>query len=136
MSFQFRFATLLQLHRLARDEAGANLGKANEAIRRIDEQIEGLLAERTEMLHQASKARIGTISIDSVLSHGRYEIQLQAEATSLRETRSQLMNEAARRQQLLVAAEAEVKRFERLEEKESAMFVPSNSNESKLRATK
>ena len=122
MSFQFRFATLLRLHRQARDEAGADVGKASEAIGRIDDQTESLIVERSEMLRQAGESRKGSISIDAVLSHGRYDVQLQADVKSLRETRSQLEQELQRRQQALVAAESEVKRFERLEENELAAY--------------
>lgn len=122
MSFEFRFSTLLRLHRRTRDAAGADVGKANEAIRRIDDQTESLLAERAEMLRQSSESRQGSISIDSVLSHGRYDLQLQADFQSLRETRSKLLQELERRQSALVAAEAEVKRFERLEENEMTAY--------------
>ncbi len=122
MSFQFRFATLLQLRRRTRDEAGADLGKANEAILRIDEQTESLMAERSVMLEQAGKARIGSVSIDSILSQGRYDMQLQADMQSLRETRAKLAEELLRRQQRLIEAEADVKRFERLKEHEWKVY--------------
>jgi flagellar FliJ protein len=122
MSFQFRFATLLQLHRRARDEAGTEVGKANQAIGRINEQTESLIAERTAMLEQASKARIGAVSIDSIMSQGRYDMQLQADMHSLRETRAKLEQELLRRQQRLIEAEAEVKRFERLKENEWKLY--------------
>ena len=122
MAFDFRFATLLQRHRRARDEAGVEVGKANEAIRRIDQQYDDLLTERTTLLKQSGAARVGSISIDRVLSQGRYEVQLGAEMVSLRQTRAQLEQELGRRQQVLVAAEAEVRRFERLEENEQAVY--------------
>ena len=122
MAFQFRLATLLKIHRQLRDDAGIEVGKANQAISRIDEQTETLMAQRSEMLRQASESRTGAISIDSVLSYGRYDIQLQAEVNSLRETRSQLEAELERRQQVLIAAEADVKRFEKLEQDELAAY--------------
>ena len=74
------------------------------------------------MLRRSSESRQGSISIDSILSHGRYDIQLQADVQSLHETRSKLELELERRQNALIAAEAEVKRFERLEEKEMSVF--------------
>ena len=49
-------------------------------------------------------------------------MQLQAEIQSLNETRAELMKELLRRQAALTAAEAEVKRFEKLEEKERTLF--------------
>ncbi len=120
MSYQFRFATLLRLHRRTRDEAGADVGKANEAIRRIDEQTAALTDQRAAMLRQAELSRVGTVSVDTVLSQGRYDIQLQTEMRALRETRVQLEQELLRRQQALRAAQAEVKRFERLADHELA----------------
>ena len=45
-------------------------------------------------------------------------MQLQADIQALEGTRAELTKELERRQFALVAAEAEVKRFERLEEKE------------------
>ena len=122
MSFQFRFATLLHLHRQARDEAGAEVGKANEAIGKIDEQTESLIAERSAMLDRATQARIGELSIDSIVSQGRYDIQLQADMRALRETRTKLEHELLRRQQILIQAEADVKRFERLKESEWKLY--------------
>lgn len=122
MSFQFRFATLLRLHRQARDEARADVGKVNEAIGRIDVQTESLIVERSEILRQAGESRKGSISIDAVLSHGRYDLQLQADVKSLRETRAQLEQELERRQQALVTAETEVKRFQLLEDNELAAY--------------
>jgi len=122
MSYKFRFDTLLKIHRRTRDEAGADVGKANEAIQKIDEQTESLLDQRNMMLQQAGRSRIGSISSDSILSQGRYDAQLQSDIHSLGETRDQLEQELQRRQQALIAAEAEVKRFERLEENEIATY--------------
>ena len=48
--------------------------------------------------------------------------RLKAEIQSLNETRAELMKELQRRQTALTDAEAEVKRFERLEEKERTAF--------------
>ena len=122
MSFQFRFATILQLRRRERDEAGAAVGQANEAIGRVDQQCESIQAERQSLRDGANQQRTGTVSVDRLLTGGRYEMQLQAEIQSLNETRAELMKELQRRRTALTAAEAEVKRFERLEEKERAAF--------------
>jgi flagellar FliJ protein len=120
MSFQFRFASILQLRRRERDEAGAAVGQANAAIGRIDEQSKAIQGERQSLREGASEHRVGSIRVDGLLARGRYEIQLEAEIQSLGETRAELIRELERRQLVLVASEAEVKRFERLEEKERA----------------
>jgi len=118
MSFQFRFAVILQLRRRERDEAGAAVGQANEAIGRIDDQSEAIRVQRQALREGASQNRVGDVSVDALLARGRYDLQLQAEIHALSDTRAKLVQELERRQLALVAAEAEVKRFERLEEKE------------------
>lgn len=120
MSFQFRFATILQLRRRERDEAGAAVGQANAAIERIDQQLNSIQQERHSLREGANRQRLGFVSVDALLTRGRYQMQLEAETQSLGETRADVTKELERRQAALVAAEAEVKRFERLEEKERA----------------
>jgi flagellar FliJ protein len=118
MSFQFRFASILGLRRQQRDEAGAAVGQATEAIRRVDDQSDAIHRERQSFREGSVEDRVGNVSVDGLLTRGRYELQLEAEMKALSETRSKLMQELERRQQLLVTAESEVKRYERLEEKE------------------
>jgi len=115
MSFRFRFASLLQLHRNRRDEAGAQVGKAQQAIARVDQQTERLTLQRGELQGDSQYSRVGDVSVDQMLAHGRYDAMLLADLQSLRETRAQLEQELARRQEILVQAETEVKRYERLE---------------------
>jgi flagellar FliJ protein len=122
MAFQFRFASLLKIHRRSRDEAGAEVGKASRAIEKIDQQIRAILAERKAMQDRSTQSRVGNIAVDQILAQGRYDLQLQAETNALHETRRQLEQELERRQQILRAAESEVKRFERLLENERATY--------------
>jgi flagellar export protein FliJ len=49
-------------------------------------------------------------------------LQLEAELQALDKTRGELIQELQRRQRDLVTAEAEVKRFEKLEEKDRMAF--------------
>ncbi len=120
-SYQFRFTALMDLRRRERDEAGAEMGKVNEAIRRIDQQIDET-CQQQQQLRKDNSQRQGVISVDALLSAGRFEMQLEADRLSLQETRQQLIVEQNRRQNLLVAAEAELKRFEKLDEKERMRF--------------
>ena len=120
--FQFRFASILQLRRLERDEAGAAVGQANEAIGRIDEQIESIRTKRQAIRKGSSDNRVGIVSVDTLLADGRYDLQLESDIHALQHARSELVQESERRQGTLIAAESEVKRFERLEEKERAAF--------------
>lgn len=123
MKFQFRFAPILQLRRQIRDDAGIAMGQAIAAITRIDQQSEQIEQRRMELRQDASAQRIGNLSVDSLLAGGRYDLQLQAELHALAETKSKLLQELDRRKQALAAAEAEVKRFERLEEKDRQKFL-------------
>lgn len=118
MPFQFRFATILQLRRRQRDEAGAEVGKAHEAISRIDQQSEEIQAQRQALREENDQERMGDVTVEALLAKGRYDLQLQADLQALSDTRRQLEHELDRRQQALVATEVEVQRYERLEEKE------------------
>ncbi len=118
MSFKFRFASILELRRRQRDEAGAAVGKANQAISRIDEQIDAIRLQREDVRSSSTRSRVGEISVENLLAVGRYEMQLDGDISRLRTTLGELINEMNRRQQLLMDAEAEVKRFERLESNE------------------
>ena len=122
MSFEFRFASILQLRRQERDQAGSAVGQANEAIARVDQQIESIGLERQSLRWSSGNNRVGSISVDALLAGGRYDLQLQAQIQSLTETRGEMLQELERRQKTLTEAEAEVKRFERLEEKERAAY--------------
>ncbi|TWU57519.1 flagellar export protein FliJ [Rubripirellula reticaptiva] len=118
MAFNFRFQSILDLRCRQRDEAGAAVGQANQAIARIDEQTEQVEAQRLELRTQNNPNRIGHVSVEGLLSVGRYEMQLQADLAQLAATRAELVRELDRRQLALIEAEAEVKRFEKLSSNE------------------
>lgn len=117
MSFRFRFAFLLDLRRRERDEAGASVGQATEAIMKVDEQIDELNQSREELKRHQADIRVGSISVDRMLSSGRYDLQLQADVAGLMDTKEKLNQEFLRRQELLAVAQGEVQRFEKLEER-------------------
>jgi len=122
MKFQYRFAALLELRRRQRDEAGAAVGQANEAIARIDQQREALNQQRTDLRQQTVPPREGRLSVDRLLAAGRFDMQLEADERALLHTRGELIQELARRQQKLILAEAELKRFEKLQARERQRF--------------
>lgn len=122
MKFQFRFASILQLRQQARDDAGMAMGQAIAAIKRIDDHRNEIESER-QTLRQMDQTRIGNVSVDSLLAGGRYDLQLLTQLESLAQTKTQLLQELDRRRQALAAAEAEVKRFERLEAKDRQRFL-------------
>ena len=123
MKFQFRFASLLDLRCRDRDQAGTAVGKANEAITRIDEQREELNRQRVRLRDSSVGKRTGNVSVDRLLTAGRFDMQLPAEQESLLQTRAELVQELARRQQKLAEAEAEVKRLEKLEQRDRDLHL-------------
>ena len=136
MKFQFRFETLLELRRRQRDEAGAEVGQAREAIRRIDQQREELNQQRVGLRQKPNDERTGTISVDRLLSAGRYDMQLEADDQALLQTRGELMKELARRQRKFSDAESELKRFEKLKEHDRKLMQPSCESSSRPSPTK
>lgn len=122
MPAEFRFKALLDLRRQQRDEAGAALGQANEAIVKVNMQIDDINRERAALRDTEDVNRQGNVSVDDLLAHGRYDLQLQAEIGSLESTVAELTAEMDRRRAKLVEAEAELKRFEKLKENDEAEF--------------
>ena len=122
MNFQFRFKTILNLRRRERDEAGGEVAQAHQAIARLEDEIETIRQVRQQLQRETQRRRLGEVSVDDLLSQGRYDLQLQAQMHSLHATLNQLQVELQRRSQRLVEAEAEVKRFERLEENDLAVY--------------
>ena len=122
MPGEFRFKALLDLRRQQRDEAAADLGLANEAIVKVTRQIDEINRERAVLRDTQNMNRQGDVSVDALLAHGRYDLQLQADIGSLESTVAELTAEMDRRRAKLVEAEAELKRFEKLKENDEAEF--------------
>ena len=122
MPAEFRFKALLDLRRQQRDEAGAALGQANEAIDKVNAQIDQIKTERVALRNTDDVKRQGDVSVDALLAHGRYDLQLQADVGALQSTIAELTAEMEKRRATLVEAEAELKRFEKLKENEEAEF--------------
>ena len=134
MPAKFRFNALLDLRRQQRDEAGAALGQANEAITKVNAQIDEIKAERVALRNTDDVNRQGHVSVDALLAHGRYDLQLQADVGALQSTVAELTDEMEKRRATLVKAEAELKRFEKLKENEEAEFRALQSKREKAEA--
>ena len=122
MPAEFRFKALLDLRRQQPDEAGAALGQANEAIDKVNAQIDQIKTERVALRNTDDVRRQGDVSVDALLAHGRYDLQLQADVGALQATIAELTAEMEKRRATLVEAEAELKRFEKLKENDEAEF--------------
>ncbi|MEM9646816.1 MAG: flagellar export protein FliJ [Planctomycetota bacterium] len=123
MRFQFRFEVLLSLRRRERDEAGAFVGQAHQAIAKIDQQIDEVDQERIQIKAvAANQAASAQPKVDQLLHSGRYELQLQFDREGLLDTKAKLQQELERRLELLREAEWEVKRMEQLRDKDKEQF--------------
>lgn len=121
--FQFRFASLLQLLRQQRDQAGKEVGDAEQAIRILQQQATDLETERTGVQQVSQSLRQGAeLSVDRLLNQGRYDLQLAAQLEDLRKKTKQVEDERERRLTVLREANAEVRRLERLQEKQWAQW--------------
>ncbi|MEM6777797.1 MAG: flagellar export protein FliJ [Planctomycetota bacterium] len=112
--FVFRLESLLELRRRERDEAGVEVGKANEAIDRIELQVADLDRQLRDSRDAAASVMASPgLSPDRMLQQGRFALQLESERHSLVQTLQQLHTELDRRRSILVTCEAEVRRLER-----------------------
>ena len=122
MPFDFRFTALLELRRQERDEVGIAVGQANASIKKVNVQIDEKELEWTSLRDGSEANRRGNLSVDALLSLGRYDLQLQADIQTLKSTLSELITEMERRRGKLVEAEAELKRYEKLRERAELEF--------------
>ena len=122
MPFEFRFAALLELRRQERDEVGAAVGQANAAIDKVNEHVDEKQHERMLLRDGSNVSRQGDVSVDALLSLGRYDLQLQADIEALNLTLGELITELERRRGKLVDAEAELKRFQKLRDNAELEF--------------
>jgi len=122
LPFEFRFAALLELRRQERDEVGAAVGQANAAIEKVNEHVDEKQHERMLLRDGSNVSRRGDVSVDALLSLGRYDLQLQADIEALNLTLGELVTELERRRGKLVDAEAELKRFQKLRDNAELEF--------------
>jgi|TARA_B110000495_G_C22966422_1_gene566797 flagellar FliJ protein len=122
LPFEFRFAALLELRRQERDEVGAAVGQANAAIDKVNEHVDEKQHERMLLRDGSNVSRRGDVSVDALLSLGRYDLQLQADIEALNLTLGELITELERRRGKLVDAEAELKRFQKLRDNAELEF--------------
>lgn len=122
--FLFRFEPLLNLRRRQRDDLSGELVQTHEAIASVDEQIRRMQWQRDQARAVAAERLTGgtvpRLSVARMQNEARYDEHLADRQTELRSAREQLEVEWERRRTRVVEAEAEVKRLERLREKQAA----------------
>jgi flagellar export protein FliJ len=116
--FRFRFEAITRLRENERDAARASLAEAIEAMRQIELRRKELADERTALDRESERRRTGTLSIDRLLSDGRYERQLAADDHQVVEAGKRIEAELLRRQAIVAEANAGVRQMELLKERE------------------
>jgi flagellar protein FliJ len=120
-SFRFRLETLLRLRLADRDQRRAELAKAQRAEDMLLAQADGLAGERAETCELSRKlASPGAADVDRLIASHRYELVLKARAQQLAGQIEQVRAEVARRRQILVEADRQVRVLEKLREKQQA----------------
>jgi len=124
MKFKFRLDSLLKIRENIRAERQAELSKANEAARIVEEQLQRV---RTEIVRCGDLGREamqqGRISVDYLLSLRRHEAYLLAQQGQAQNHLEQIRQEIERRRIALMEADRDVKVLEKLREKQKTKHL-------------
>lgn len=113
--YQFRLATLLKLREQARDERRNQLAEAYRAEQTLSEHRARVQSESDALRAlYASDAAKGSVNVDRLLDHHRYQLLLSAQLANIDVQARKLADEVERRRQALVAADREVQVLEKL----------------------
>lgn len=98
---------------------GQEVADADQAIQILRQQTMAIEAERAAVRESSGVQRSSpTISVDRLLNEGRYDLQLVAQLQDLAIKADQIAGERERRMVRLREANAEVRRLERLKERQ------------------
>ncbi len=114
--FRYRFDSILKVREMARDEARLKVADALKALAILDERVQSLKSEQTELKTQIFQNLTGAISVDNLLEQGRYDLQIDLQRRELETQKLQIEQEVERRRGRLALAEQECRKFERLKE--------------------
>ena len=97
MSFQFRFASILQLRCRERDLAAASVEEVTRAIAMVDSQMDESRNELAGLAEQRRFASTGNVTIGNLLDFQRHQLVLLGNIQFLSQQRATLMQEKTRR---------------------------------------
>lgn len=120
--FRSRFAALERLYEQARNEAQKRLADARQALAILDQRIAENTQERQTLRGNLHPHLVGMVSVDRLLDQGRYDLQIDVNLRELTVQRGQIEEEIARRQQRLLLAEQEYRKFSKLVEIERTQY--------------
>jgi len=124
MKFHFRLDSLLKIRENVRAEKQANLAKAYEAARIVEEKLGEI---QSEIVHNGELGREaiqkGQINVNYLLALRRHEAFLLAQQSQIQNDLEQIRLEIERRRLALMEADREVKVLEKLREKMKAKHL-------------
>lgn len=104
--------------------AGKEVADADQAIQILQQQATGIESQRVAAREASSLQRTSpTLSVDRLLNEGRYDLQLVAQVRDLAAQVDKIAGERERRLGKLREANAEVRRLERLKERQQAEWT-------------
>lgn len=114
--FKFRFESIMRVRELARDEARKKVSEAQQAYQVLEGQLSDLGEDRKRLQAERGRRLTGQLSVASLLDHGRYDLQIEANQHTVKQQMGQIAEEIERRRQRLALAEQEYRKFEKLRE--------------------
>ena len=117
--FVFRLATLLRLREATRDERRAELAKAYQAERILEDQRRRIADELVQLERRSRHAcQPGTLDLDSLLETRRYELVLRSRQRQVEKQSEAVQTEVQRRRDAVVEANRQVRVLEGLRERQ------------------
>lgn len=115
----FRLATLLKLNEQARDQRQRMLADAQQAVALLENRIEQIESDLENVKQQTTDiVQQTTINPDAWADQQRYRFLLQSQKAQLVDQKGQFEQEVERRQNALMAADQEVKKLEKMRDRE------------------
>jgi flagellar FliJ protein len=134
MVFRFRLEPLITIRDNTLKEKQAELAKAYEARRIVEEKQHELEFELTENI-AAGRQRLqtGAVNIEFLLGLRRHEAYLNAQINVVREHLRQIDEEIERRRNAVLEANKELKMIEKLREKRYGQYQAEENRKETIR---
>lgn len=131
-AFKFRLASLLSLRLSERDSAHRAVAEAVQAIGILEAQILDKDKAIADLKIKRAEALTGRLSVDHLLSQGRYEMVFEQDKAKLQQQIAHIQLELEKRRSVLRAADQEVKRIEKL--RDHALQTYRNEERTQMQA--
>lgn len=116
--FKFRFATLLKLREAVRDARQAELNEAHQAAEVVRENLAQVGRDIDALrAHAREAASSRALNVDRLMESQRYELVLRVQQRQCEQQAEAVEAEIARRQEVLIEANREVRVLEKLRER-------------------